>query len=197
MIYFIDINTGNIFDGQKPYCFWFDEGQSTGLNYVKQICYVSNKERSEIELNSDKFKILNLHYKINSCIPGPNNANTTIENINSFDYNNLQELLAQSNHINYGKQFVIKENMSIVYIHMLYIVANSDIAGEFQDIIKIENEEFLIGADFYNENELLKSNLQNIGFEIPDAVQKAIYEVNLREESRDNITLNRKFKELL
>ena len=197
MIYFIDINTGNIFDGQKPYCFWFDEGQSTGLNYVKQICYVSNKERSEIELNSDKFKVLDLHYKINSCIPGPNNANTTIENINSFDYNNLQELIAQSNHINYGKQFVIKENMSIVYIHMLYIVANSDIAGEFQDIIKIENEEFLIGADFYNENELLKSNLQNIGFEIPDAVQKAIYEVNLHEESRDNITLNRKFKELL
>jgi hypothetical protein len=42
---------------------------------------------------------------------------------------------------------------------MLYIVGHSDVSGECVETIKIDGEEFLIGADFYNENEILKKNL--------------------------------------
>ena len=42
---------------------------------------------------------------------------------------------------------------------MLYIVGHSNESGECVETIKIDGEEFLIGADFYNENEILKKNL--------------------------------------
>lgn len=61
MIHFIDIQTGNIFDGHQPYCFWFDDSQSVGLNYIKQICFVSDKSTIMVELNSDVFKLLELN----------------------------------------------------------------------------------------------------------------------------------------
>ena len=120
------------------------------------------------------------------------------EYINEFEYKDLEDLQYKNTvYTSYGVRHTPKSTLNTIYIHMLYIIASSQDAGEYIETIKIDGEEFLIGSDFYNENEILKSNLQNIGFEVPDAIQKAIYEVNLREESRDNIILNRKFKELL
>ena len=54
-----------------------------------------------------------------------------------------------------------------------------------------------IGADFYGEYEQVYINLSNFGVEIPDYVQKAIYDSNVHEDYKDNILLNRKMKELL
>jgi hypothetical protein len=42
---------------------------------------------------------------------------------------------------------------------MLYIVGCSNESGEFIETITIDGEDFLVGADFYNENEILKKNL--------------------------------------
>ena len=54
-----------------------------------------------------------------------------------------------------------------------------------------------VGADFYEEYEPTYINLSNMGVEIPDTVQKAIYDSNIHEDFKDNILLNSKFKELL
>lgn len=195
MIHFIDIQTGNIFDGHQPYCFWFDESQSVGLNYIKQICFVSDKSTVMVELNSDVFKLLELNSSMSALKTFEQIPNHCI---NTFKYKSLEDLIVKnSTYKNYGILHLPKNSSKSVYIHMLYIVGHSDVSGECVETIKIDGEEFLIGADFYNENEILKKNLQNIGFEVPDAIQKAIYEVNLREDSTDTTTLNRKFKELL
>ena len=50
---------------------------------------------------------------------------------------------------------------------------------------------------FTRRMKALYVNLSNNGIEIPNSIQKAIYEVNPHEDKRDNITLNRKWKELL
>lgn len=195
MTHFIDIQTGNIFDGHQPYCFWFDESQSVGLNYIKQICFVSDKSTVIVELNSDVFKLLELNSSTSALKTFEQMPNHCI---NTFKYKSLEDLIVKnSTYKNYGILHLPKNSSKSVYIHMLYIVGHSDVSGECVETIKIDGEEFLIGADFYNENEILKKNLQNIGFEVPDAIQKAIYEVNLREDSTDTTTLNRKFKELL
>lgn len=195
MIHFIDIQTGNIFDGHQPYCFWFDESQSVGLNYIKQICFVSDKSTVIVELNSDVFKLLELNSSMSALKTFEQIPN---QYINSFKYKSLEDLIVKNSiYKNYGILHLPKDSSKSVYIHMLYIVGHSDVSGECVETIKIDGEEFLIGADFYNENEILKKNLQNIGFEVPDAIQKAIYEVNLREDSTDTTILNRKFKELL
>lgn len=186
MIHFIDIETGNIFDGHQPYCFWFDEGQSVGLNYVKQICFLSDKKEVKVR-PSGIFKLLNLNPNSKTGLMAQ--ETTTI---NDFEYKNLEDLVVTTPE--YSSFGYVQRGLCV---HMIYVLASSQDAGQFQEPLVIDGEEFLIGADFYNENELLKSNLENIGFEVPDTIQKAIYEQDIKEESRNNILLNRKYKELL
>ena len=50
-----------------------------------------------------------------------------------------------------------------------------------------------IGADFYGEYEQVYINLSNFGVEIPDYVQKAIYDSNVHEDYKDNILFDNKF----
>lgn len=186
MIHFIDIETGNIFDGHQPYCFWFDEGQSVGLNYVKQICFLSDKKEVKVR-PSGIFKLLNLNPNSKAGLMAQ--ETTTI---NDFEYKNLEDLVVTTPE--YSSFGYVQRGLCV---HMIYVLASSQDAGQFQEPLVIDGEEFLVGADFYNENELLKSNLENIGFEVPDTIQKAIYEQDIKEESRNNILLNRKYKELL
>lgn len=192
MIEFVDLKTGNLFHIKSgdPYTFWFEDGQSLNLNYVKKICFISNEASAYVELNSPVFSIL----KLNQDIPRFNETNGEI--INAKRYIDL-DLLKTNQYLMTGYAYTLPGTMDTVYIYMLYIMGSSKDSGEIRDKFKINGEEFEVGADFYAPNEILKSNLENFDISLPEAIQKAIFDVDVHEESNDNITLNRKYKELL
>lgn len=180
MIRFVDLESGNIFNASKPYVFWFDGEQSTNLIYTKPICFISNKRRSVVSIpKSGIFSILDT-----------SKLDTELDNIYGFEYQDINSLKTNTITIP-GYRY------DDYYVYIVYIGAQSELGGEFVDTLTIDGEEFLVGADFYEENESLYVNLSNNGIEIPNSIQKAIYEVNPHEDKRDNITLNRKWKELL
>ena len=189
MIKFVNLETGNIYDGSQPYIHWFPGQQSTGLVYVMPLCIIKNKNDGEtqIKLNSDVFSLINPE------------TTFTLENINGSSYINLEDLKTNllSSDPATGEEkleFIEVDNYKIAII---YIAATSNTAAEYVDTLYINDNPYNIGIDFYNEDETLSINLSNLGVEIPESVQKAIYPVNVHEEAKDNITLNRKFKELL
>lgn len=185
MFTFIDHKTGVAFNGEQPYVFWFEQGQSTNLNYVRQICIYTDSYKLNVVCDSPVFSIL----KMDQLIPAHERV-----------------VLAEKKYIDLSE---LKTNQWVstgykyrdYYVHMLYILANSSDAGEYIDVLRIgvngEYKEYSIGADFYNMNEIMQVNLGNRGIELPESIQKAIYEKNLHEEANDNILLNRKYKELL
>ena len=50
---FVDLNNGLTYNGDKPYIHWFDDEQSTNLNYVKKICFLTDTSTSTITLNKN------------------------------------------------------------------------------------------------------------------------------------------------
>lgn len=183
MVRFIDVETGNVFNGSAPYVFWFDGEQSTNIFYTKNIYFLSDEREVDISINDNNiFKLLN----IDELTP------SSIDNISDFNYININDLIKNDNIVT-----SIGSPYNKFYVHVIYILGYADQPGSYQEMIKIDNENFQIGADFYGENESLYINLSNNGVEIPESIQKAFYESNIYEDKRDNILLNRKWKELL
>mgnify|MGYP004618829337 CR=1 FL=1 len=181
MIRFIDLSTGNVFDGSQPYVFWFEKEQSTNLLYIRKICILSNKSSIECTIEDNSvFQLIDVN-KI---------ADIKDITVHYKSYKDIQEMIS----INYTSQGTPYKDF---YIHMLYVLGHSASAGEYQCEVVVDDTMISVGADFYNENETLGINVSNMGLDIPKDVQRAIYESNLREDSVDNILLNRKFKELL
>ena len=191
MIEFVDLKNGRVFNGDMPYVFWFENGQSVNLNYIRKICFISDKKLVEVRLKSDVFSLLYLHENI----PAINDPITgEAEIINEKLYLDLSKLKTDT-HPSIGVQY------NNFYVHMIYILGSSSDAGEIHDYFTISDNvneyTFEIAADFYADNELLKNQLENFDISIPESIQKAIFDVDVHEESNDNITLNRKYKELL
>ena len=174
MIRFVDLETGNTFDGSDQYVFWFDNEQSINIIYSKPICFISDKRIINISIEkNDIFKLID-STKINS--------KTKYHNINNLYVDNLESVGTAYN---------------AYYVHIIYITCRTDHEGEYICNFYIDNESYKVGADFYGADESLYINLSNNGIEIPEGIQKAIYPVNVHEDNRDNIVLNRKWKELL
>ena len=172
MVKFVDLEKGFIYDGHKPYVFWFNDGLSTDLIYTKSIGVFSDKSMINISLPSNSvFKLINIE--------------ELLKNLNDYKSSECLEYTSTGSSVPNG------------YLHIIYLSACSNENGEFHESLYIDNEEFEIGADFYVENESMYINLSNFGIEIPDSIQKAIYESNIKEDKKDNILLNRKFKELM
>lgn len=193
MIDFIELKDGRIFNGNPPYVFWFENGQSVNLNYVRKVCFISNYSTVYAHLDSPVFSLLKLNQNI-PALNDPDIPGNQAEVINSKIYMDLANLKVT-------KYTSIGVKYNNFYVHMIYIMANSKDAGEIRDkfylIDKDGRFEFEVGADFYIDNELLKNEMDNFDIRIPESIQKAIYDVDVHEESNDNITLNRKYKELL
>ena len=179
MLQFINIANGTVYSGVKPYTHWFDEGQSVNINYTKEIVFTSDEQTTNITIEDNPyFKLMQF------------NTTPSTENINDFDYYNIQNFLSTNlslEGIQYGN----------VYLYRFFVYAFSSDTGEYKVDINISDETIEVGADFYPENELLTNDLENLGIEIPMQIQKAIYESNVHEEAMDNILMNRKWKELL
>lgn len=194
-IRFIDLNTGNVFNGGYPYVFWFDGEQSTELIYTQPICFISNHNNTTVQVpESNVFKLLKLQSdNINSF------ENKSLDNVT---YKDITELYSD---ISSGVQQINMNGYRYgsCYIYLFYISASAEIGGEYQECFKIYDKnntllgKYSVGADFYEENELHYINLSNLGIEIPDAIQKVLYPSNVHEDKKDNILLNRKWKELL
>lgn len=180
---FINLNTGKIYNGDAPYVHYFDGVSCTGLIYNTKICFIHNKEVINVSINNnDVFSLID-HSKIFSL---------TEENINEFPYLDLAKL--KTNQVN--SRGVWCDEISS-YIHIIYIIASSNVPAEYIDSIYIDNDEILIGIDIYDSNESLYINMSNMGINIPNAIQKAIYLNNVHEDKEDKSLLNRKWKELL
>ena len=193
MIEFVDLKDGRVFKGDHPYVFWFDGGQSVNLNYVRKICFISNNRVVNAHIESETFSLLKLTQNI-PTINDPNLPQGKAEYINEKLYIDLEYLQA-TDYISQGWQY------NDFYVHMVYLLAQSREAGEIHDTLYLTDKdgtyEYEVAADFYADNEILKMNLENFDVNIPESIQKAIYDVDVHEESNDNIVLNRKYKELL
>jgi hypothetical protein len=182
---FVDLNTGAIYNGDAPYIHWFDDEQSTNLNYVKKLCVICDDEYININLsNNNIFTLLNM-----SVI-----SNVYDENINGFSYKDIEHV--KTNNIN-SKGYLYDIESQHMYLHMIYILASCKQEGEYLEDLYINGEKFIIGSSFYDKYEPHKINLSNLGVEIPESVARAIYDSNVHEDEIDNILLNRKYKELL
>ena len=180
MIRFVDVNTGNVYNGNTPYVHWFEGKQSVGLNYDKRFIILSDKRELEIKLNSDVFYLVDPSKLLDE------------NKVSKYDkeYYNLKTLKTTALHstgISYSEYF----------IHSFNIIAQGNYVGEIIDDLYIDDEHFILGADFYDENESLGINLANFGAEISNEIQRAIYEKNIDEQKVDFVVMNRKFKELL
>ena len=184
MIKFLNLETGYSFDGlwsenqEKGYIFWFPKEQSINLTYTMPIAFVTSSSTPialSIETNNI-FSFITL------------DSTETIIDGYKFDgkpqYSNTTE--------------TIVSEVNNKYIHYFNIACKSDNAGEYICRINIGDKGYIrVGADFYGENEPLYINLSNMGVELSTYVQKAIYDANVHEDLKDDILINRKFKELL
>ena len=182
MVRFVDLETGNTFDGSGPYIFWFNGEQGINMFYTQPICFISEQSKIRVSLNSnDIFKLIDSS-KLDENRGG---------NEQRFNYLDIQNLICDEELILTGHEY------QGYYIYLMYILGSSPQIGEYIEEFHIENETYRIGADFYDANEALYVNLSNMGMDIPESIQKALYGVNVHEDKTDHITLNRKWKELL
>ena len=190
MIRFIDKNTGNVYDGSKPYIHWFEGKQSLGLNYDKVFIILTDAPEVTIKTNSNIFYIVDNH-KIGYW--SDENGNPIERTFYDKKYLDLSTL--KTNEIYHPGHDDLK--IGDYYLYTFNIIAQGKTVGEITDSFFINDEEFSIGADFIEDNEILSINLANFGVELSNEVQRAIYEKDINEQKTDFVLLNRKYKELL
>lgn len=190
MIRFIDKNTGNVYDGSKPYIHWFEGKQSLGLNYDKVFIIITDAPEVTIKTNSNIFYIVDNH-KIGYWSDEKGNP---IERT-FYDKKYLDLSTLKTNEIYHPGHDDLK--IGDYYLYTFNIIAQGKTVGEITDSFFINDEEFSIGADFVEDNEILSINLANFGVELSNEVQRAIYEKDINEQKTDFVLLNRKYKELL
>lgn len=183
MLKFINLHTGNIYNGDMPYIHWFEGEQSTDLFYTLKLCFITDNDY----MVEDEWRI-NVSIEDNSIfklIDTSKIGNSLV----AYDINEL----TSSNNI----ELVGEEYNGIGRVYILYVLGHATVEGEYITPIHIGSDIYKVGADFYGENESLYINLVNKGCEIPREIQKALYPSNVHEDYNDNILLNRKWKELL
>lgn len=184
---FLNLQNGYSFDAlwneesTRGYIFWFPGEQSTNIIYSMPIALICDSYagvKISIEEN-DTFKLID-HTNVETTIDG-------------FIFNEP----SYSNEIIIYPEQVVSNNVSH-HVAVFNVVCCNKTAGEYICKINIDNEGYIrVGADLYEEHEPVYINLANMGVEIPETIQKAIYTENVHEDFKNNILLNRKFKELI
>lgn len=200
MIQFVDLDTGHLYDGVAPYVHWFPGEQSTNLVYTHKICVCSDEQQISISMNSDTFNIVDIDMiDIYGEYATPTEVELKLPNILCSEYTSRGTRISVNAEVKTDQGTEVKSVNK--YMHIIYFSGSSNIATECRTDVTIKEGDkvynVIIGADFYEENESLYINLANFGVELPDSIQKTIYDVNVRESYKDNIILNRKIKELV
>ena len=224
---FIDLDNGRTFNGMPPFhTFRFPKGQSIGLWYVLPVCFITSQEQVtvSVEPGQDVFDLLDLNglpddpmNPIDRLGRPEEEGGIPLDKMNMKVYVDLERLICpdktfQSVGFQYVTSWITNPDQSDpdapseipqdwFWVHMVYILAHAEDPGEYLGSWNIRyndtEENYLVLADFYGENEVLKENLGNLESRLPESIQKAIYENNVHEDLADNILLNRKNKELL
>lgn len=186
---FLNLETGYSFDGlwtneqSKGYIFWFPSEQSINITYTMPICIVSKEQLDDNTVISIEDN------DVFSCISHTADSIT----VDGFDFDGKPKYMST---MTVGD--LDCESINNNYIYVFNVACKSVEEGEYICKITIGDYGYIrVGADFYGENESLYVNLANFGTEIPETIQKAIYDSNVHEDFKDNILINRKFKELL
>ena len=158
---FID-NNGYLFNGQKPYVFYFDEGQSVNIYYSKTILYIADTPVITISISPDSiFKLVDMDAL----------SSSTPVDINNFEFLDINCPGVLTDSLVLDDPEII-DGRNVFYFN---IITKSEEAGEYIDEFIIDDggniTRYNIGADFYSENEILRSNLANFGIEIPQSIQ--------------------------
>ena len=185
MILFIDKTTGNTYNGNKPYTHWFEGKQSVGLYYDKQFIVLTDKSDITVSLDSEAFYLVD-----------ENALNIETIRVDEKSYLDVKKITAKQLHLTNGIRYAGSDG-AIYNIFSFSVIASGLYVGQITDVFTINDEEFAIGADFVDENEMLSVNLSNFGQEMHKDVQRAIYEKDIHEQLPDYVLLNRKYKELL
>lgn len=161
----------------RGFIYWFPNEQSTGIVYTMPICVLTEND-----------KPLNIKIEENTVFTFVSTSNNTID----IDGNTFIEPEF------YYEITTTPQKLDKYYAHVFNIACKSEMAGEYICKVTLDDEHyFRVGADLYGEYEPARINLSNMGIELPDMIQKAIYDVDPHEDSKNNIIINRKFKELL
>ena len=182
MIRFVDLRNGSTYNGESPYMHYpfGSDGLSCGIPIVGKLCFLS--DQSTVDVTLDENPVYSL------LDPGAFET-APDETINEFQYKNLEGLKADA----LVPQGVPLDDM---YIYMVYILGNADEAGEWTCDIVIDDTAYAFSGDWYEEDERLWINASNMGFEVPDQIQKTFYQTNVHEDLKDPMILNRKYKEV-
>lgn len=188
-IRFLDLETGKVFNGSKPYVFEMGNGESTGKWVSMPLVVCCDRDELEISFPDDSYFWL---------VDTSSMSSYETLYINDHLYYDLDSMKVHS--MNVSPSYV-NSGMYLYKINVLFISSDE---GEFHDNLLIsstqspeEKEEFEFSVDVYSEDERIPINLSNLGFDMPKQFQKAVYDSNVREETEDYILLNRKWKELL
>lgn len=161
----------------KGYIYWFPNEQSTGIVYNMPICVLTEDE-----------KPLNISIEENDVFTFVRTTNKTTD-IDGYTFIEPEFLYNIT---------TTPQKLGKYYAHVFNIACKSEMAGEYICKVTLDDEHyFRVGADLYGEYEPVRINLSNMGVELPDMVQKAIYDVDPHEDAKNSIIINRKFKELL
>ena len=90
---FIDLDTSRPFNGEPPYIFRFEEGQSIGLNYIKKICLITEQDKEKVTIRTES------HQNIFRILKMDQNTPNTMETVklNLKVYADLNKLIAENN----------------------------------------------------------------------------------------------------
>lgn len=162
----------------KGYIFWFPNEQSTSIVYTMPICIITDNDTPvhiKVEQN-DVFSIIT-----------PGNNTVSIDGYTFDTPNYLKDIYTEPQQLN-----------DTTWAHVFNVSCCAHNAGEYLCKISINDDTYIrVGADLYGEYEPYTINLSNMGVELPDMIQKSIYEVNVHEDAKNSIVINRKLKELL
>ena len=184
MIKFADEN-GNIYEGQYPYIHWLPGEQSVGLWYDFKLMVITDNTTNPLVCEglseNGVFKFVDKNY-------------LTQETVEINDDLLKTSIIDDSNN-------VIEIDVIQYRVYQIHILCKSidpgQITEEFKMSVGNDSIDVMIGADFYEANEILSINLSNKGLDLPVYIEKAFYNNNFHEANINNIYINQKFKELI
>ncbi|MCH5167452.1 MAG: hypothetical protein J1F35_06105 [Erysipelotrichales bacterium] len=184
----------------NPYIFWLEDEYTNRLSinnyYIRPIRFIADKDIKSITIsieNSDFYYLLSpkeIHQLVNEL----DSLNDYIRiNENSFD----QELTEQD---------LIAVPLENKVLIPFYVIVSSPIEGSVitNILIRVEYESedvrycpISVGGVFYEENEILIINGQNMGVSLPKEILGAIYQSSYYNEIPDEALYANKIREYL
>ena len=187
MIRFVNLDDGSTYDGTQPFVHrpFGSGGLSVDMQVPGRMCFLADKASVAVSLEENPVYELLDQSKFEGAAE---------EDVAGFLYKPIESLKAE------GGSLTLQGTASGedgIWIYIVYLLGHSEEAGEWITAIDIDGTRYTISGDWYEDDERLWINAANMGFEVPDQIQKTFYQTNVHEDLKDSVVLNRKYKELI